>query len=286
MSRILQDNRRRKKEDQPYGRRRGKKDLGDVLSKRVNPDLPTGVELRAYEEKYRQLKQEDIKHLARYGYLPADFKNRKGNEEIIEDPGIKKLMRSEEVEDGGAGKPQAGEKEMVDLTGEDEVPTFRTPEEREEMKKSEVKTKLKNIRSKQVKLQEKRKVRETDEEEKETDRKQEPQAKVVKESKTPEKLRKPSGNSGPAESKGRSSEQEVRGRTMERGREKGPNSRRHRKGQRTSGLQSKERKRTESPVSTRRPAGLFSDVKDNITGGEELDTDDDYENDTEDEESE
>ena len=150
----------------------------------------------------------------------------------------------------------------------------------------EVKTKLKNTRSKQVKLQEKRKVRETDEEEKETDRKQEPQAKVVKESKTPEKLRKPSGNSGPAESKGRSSEQEVRGRTMERGREKGPNSRRHRKGQKTSGLQSKERKRTESPVSTRRPAGLFSEVKDNITGVEESDTDDDSENDTEDEESE
>ena len=135
VSRILQDNRRRKKEDQPYGRRRGKKDLSDVLSKRVNPDLPTGVELRAYEEKYRQLKQEDIKHLARYGHLPADFKNRKGNEEIIEDPGIKKLMRSEEVEDGGAGKPQAGEKETVDLTGEDDVPTFRTLEEREEMKK-------------------------------------------------------------------------------------------------------------------------------------------------------
>ena len=51
-------------------------------------------------------------------------------------------------------------------------------------------------------------------------------------------------------------------------------------------MQSKERKRTESPVSLRRPAGLFSDVKDNITGGEESDTDDDSENDTEDEESE
>ena len=44
-------------------------------------------------------------------------------------------LRSEEAEDGGAGKPQAGEKETVDLTGEDDVPTFRTPEEREEMKK-------------------------------------------------------------------------------------------------------------------------------------------------------
>ena len=202
-------------------------------------------------------------------------------------------MIGEEVEEGGTGKSQAEEKESIDLAGEDDASTFRTPEEREERKKSEVKTKeckikVTNIRSvsKQVKLQEKRKVRETDEEEKETDRKQEPQAKVVKESKTPEKLRKPSGNSGPAESKGRSSEQEVRGRTMERGREKGPNSRRHRKGQKTSGLQSKEWKRTESPVSTRRPAGLFSDVKDNITGGEESDTDDDSENDTEDEESE
>ena len=51
-------------------------------------------------------------------------------------------------------------------------------------------------------------------------------------------------------------------------------------------MQSKERKRTESPASTRRPAGLFSDVKDNITGVEESDTDDDSENDTEDEESE
>ena len=140
-----------------------------------------------------------------------------------------------------------------------------------------------------MKLQEKRKVRETDEEEKETDRKQEPQAKVVKESKTPEKLRKPSGNSGPEESKGRSSEQEVRGRTMEsgkeRGREKGSNGRRHREGQKTSRSQSKERKRIESPLSTRRTAGMFSEVTDNITVVEELDTDDDYENDTEGEES-
>ena len=39
-------------------------------------------------------------------------------------------------------------------------------------------------------------------------------------------------------------------------------------------------------MSTRRTAGMFSEVTDNITVVEELDTDDDYENDTEGEESE
>ena len=193
--------------------------------------------------------------------LPVDFKTRKGNERIREDPEIKKVMIGEEVEEKpkeGTGKSQAEETETIDLTGEEDAPTFRTPEEREEMMMGEVKTKdckikVTNIRSmseciktcimcspasleeeydehieiehnikdkarrrelmgqsmrkenakkSQVKPQEKRKVRETDAEERDAARKQEPPAKVVWDSKTPDNKRRrgPSGSTGPAES--------------------------------------------------------------------------------------
>ena len=69
--RVLEENSKRKKDDQPYGRRGRKQDLSDVLSKKVNPNLLNGVELRAYEKKYKEIQQDDIKHLARCGYLPV-----------------------------------------------------------------------------------------------------------------------------------------------------------------------------------------------------------------------
>ena len=129
VSRILEDYRSKKKEDRPYGRRKGKKDLSDVLPKRVKPGVPNGVELRKYEEKYSQFKQEDIKHLARYGRLPADFKNREGNEVIVEISEVKELLMSKEP------RGEEGEKkETIDLTGEGSSYTFRTPEEVEERK--------------------------------------------------------------------------------------------------------------------------------------------------------
>ena len=233
VSRILQDNRRQKKEDRPYGRSKGKKDLSDVLSKRVNPDLPTGVELRAYEEKYRQIKQEDIKHLSRYGHLPADFKNRKGNEEIVEDPEIKKLMRSEETEDEGAG-----EKETIDLTGEGAIPTFRTPEEVKATRQALMGQTKKKEGAKEIrrKPQEKRKVRETDQE-----------------------------NETPRESE--------RGRTMqkrqEREREKGTKRVKLGKRANTSKSPGREKRRAESPLRIESKAGMFSEVKDSISIAEE-----------------
>ena len=131
---IVEENRRRKKEDRPYGKGKGRKDLSDVLSKRVNPALPTGVELRAYEAKYSLLKQDDIKHLARCGHLPANFKTRKGNEVIAKDPEIRKLMRSEAPE-------VRVEEEIIDLTGLDKNPTFRTPAEVEDRRNREAKAK-------------------------------------------------------------------------------------------------------------------------------------------------